>query len=100
MKQREHDKLFGIYLTKKRAYFLLVLGITSLGFFILLYYYSLKLLLEARDIYVFDASIYYKILLIGFSNIILSFVFMGICSYALQKVRQFLFRKSPKSKNC
>ncbi len=50
MKQREHDKLFGIYLTKKRAYFLLVLGITSLGFFILLYYYSLKLLLEARDI--------------------------------------------------
>jgi TRAP-type C4-dicarboxylate transport system permease small subunit len=99
MKQQQYDKLFGIFLTKKRAYIFLVLGIISLGFFMLLYYYSLELLLEARDIYVFDASIYYKILLIGFSNFILSFVFMGIFSYALQRIRQFLFRKSPKSKN-
>lgn len=99
MKQQQHDKWFGIFLTKKTAYVLLVLGIISLGFFILLLFYSLELLLEAREIYVFDASIYYKILLIGFSNLILSVVFICICNYTLQRVRQFLFRKSPKSKN-
>jgi hypothetical protein len=99
MKQQQYDKLFGIFLTKKRACILLVLGIISLGFFMFLLFNSLELLLEAREIYVFDAPIYYKILLMGLSNFMLSVVFLGICSHTLYRARQFLFRKTPKSKN-
>jgi len=92
-------KWFGISLTKKKAYYLLVFGIISLGFFTLLMFNAFDLLLATRNLYEYDVSIYYKVLLLGFSNLLLSLVFMGICGYTLQRVRQFLFRKSPRPKS-
>lgn len=96
MNNQQPDKWFGISLTKKRAYFLLVLYIIGMGFSTLLMFNALEVLLDARNIYEYDISIYYNILLLGFSNLFISLGFMGICGYSVGKIKSF--RKYLKSK--
>jgi hypothetical protein len=99
MRDKQVDKWFGISLNKKKAYYILVFGIISLGFFTLLIINALNLLIATPDLYIYDISIYYNVLLLGFSNLLLSFVFIGVSGYTLRRIRQFLFRKSPEPKN-
>ena len=87
-------KWLGFNLTKKKAYYLLVLSIFGFFLFTLLMFNALEVLLEARTIYQYDISIYFKILLLGFSNLIISLIFIGICGYTLKQI--LLFRKSLK----
>ncbi|MHA1104823.1 MAG: hypothetical protein ACTSPN_03780 [Promethearchaeota archaeon] len=94
MKNQQIDRWFGISLTKKRTYYLLVFSIIGFGFFTLLMFNALEILLDTPNIYEYDVSIYYKVLLLGFSNLIMSLGFIGICGYTLRKIR--LFRKSLK----
>jgi len=94
MKNQQNDKLFGISLTKKRAYYLLVFSIIGYGFSTLLMFNALEVLLDTPKLKEYDVSIYFKVLFLGFSNLFMSFGFMGICGYTDQKIR--LFRKSLK----
>lgn len=89
MKSPQIKQWLGISLTKKRAYYLLVLGIIGYGFSMALLFYALEFLLATPNIYDYDVSIYYKVLLLGFSNLVISLGFMGICGSALHKVRQY-----------
>jgi len=84
-------KWLGFNLTKKKAYYLLVLSIIGMFLFTLLMFNALEVLLDARTIYQYDISIYFKILLLGFSNLILSLIFIGICGNTIKKIQ--LFRK-------
>lgn len=96
--EREHNKgnkWFGFNLTKKGAFYLLILSIFGYILFGMLMYNALEVLLEARNIYTYDISIYFKILLLGFSNLIISIFFVGLCSYTNRKI--YLFRKSLKN---
>ena len=95
MNNQQPDKWFGISLTKKKAYYFLVFSIIGLFLFTLLMFNALEVLLDAPNIYEYDISIYYDILLLGFSNLIISLGFIGICGYTLRKIR--LFRKYLKS---
>jgi len=95
MKNQQNDRWFGISLTKKRAYYLLVFGIIGYGFSLLLMFNALEVLLGTPKLKEYDVSIYYKVLFLGFSNLFISFGFMGICGYTHQKIR--LFRKSLKN---
>ena len=79
-------------LAKRKAYYLLVLSIIGMFLFTLLMFNALEVLLDARTIYQYDISIYFKILLLGFSNLIISLIFIGICGYTLKQI--LLFRKS------
>jgi len=84
----------GFNITKKRAYYFGVFSTIGMGFFTLLMFNALEVLLDAPNIYENDVSIYYKVLLLGFSNLIISLGFISICGYTLRKIR--LFRKSLK----
>jgi len=84
----------GLNLTKKRILYFLVISIIGLGFFTLLMFNSLEILLDTPSIYEYNVSIYYKVLFLGFSNLIISLGCIGICSYTLRKIR--LFRKTLK----
>ena len=86
----------GLRLTKKRVYYLLVFSIIGMGFFTLLMFNALEVLLDSPNIYENDISIYYKVLFLGFSNLIISLGGIGICSYIPRKIR--LFRKSLKNR--
>ena len=66
-------------LTKKKAYCLLILSIIGMFLFTVLMFNSLEVLLDARIIYQYDISMYYKILLLGLSNLITSLILIGIC---------------------
>jgi len=85
-------KWLGFNLTKKKVYYFLVFSIIGFALFTLLMFNALQMLLDAPNIYEYDISIYYKVLLLGFSNLIISLGFIGICGYTLRKIR--LFRKS------
>lgn len=94
MKNQQIDRWFGISLTEKRAYYLLVFGIIGLGFSYLLFLNALEVLLDTPKLKEYYILIYYKVLLLGFSNLIISLGFISICGYTLRKIR--LFRKSLK----
>ena len=93
--KNNHIRCLGLRLTKKRAYYLLVFCIISFGFSYLLFYNALEVLLDTPKLKEYDVSIYYKVLFLGFSNLFISFGFMGICGYTLSKVKTF--RKSLKN---
>ncbi len=95
-KKKNNDiRWLGFNLTKKKAYYSLVLSIFGSFLFTMLMFNALEVLLDARNIYQYDISLYFQILILGFSNLILSFIFDGICAYTLKKIR--LFRKSLKN---
>ena len=84
-------KWLGFNLTKKRVYYLLVLSIIGSFLFTLLMFNAFEVLLDAHTIYQYDIAIYFKILLLGFSNLTISLIFIGIFGYTLKKIQ--LFRK-------
>ncbi len=84
-------KWLGFNLTKKRAYYLFVLSTIGMFIFFSLMYNAFEVLINAPTIYDYNISIYFQILLLGFSNLIISLIFIGICGYTLKKIR--LFRK-------
>ncbi len=93
--RNNENKWLGFNLTKKKVYYLLILSIIGYFLFAMLMYNALEVLLEARNIYTYEISIYFKILLLGFSNLIISILFVGLCSYTIRKL--YLFRKSLKN---
>jgi len=96
MKSQQTVRWFGISLTKKSAYYLLVFGIIGYGFSTLLMFNALEILLDTPQLKEYDIAIYYKVLFLEISNLIMNLGFMGICGYTLHKIR--LFRKSLKIK--
>lgn len=94
-KEGDNDiKWLGFNLTKKRAYYVFIFGMIVFFFFSILMHNAFEVLLSARTIYQYDESLFYQIVLLGFSNLIISFIFYGICGYTFGKIR--LFRKSLK----
>jgi len=84
-------KWLGFNLTKKKAYYLLIFSIISEAFFTFLMFNAFWVLLNTPTIYQYNTSIYYQILLLGFSNLIISLIFIGISGYSLKQIR--IFRK-------
>ncbi len=82
-------KWLGFNLTKKKAYYLLVLSTIGSFLFSMLLYYAIEILLNARTIKAYNMSIYYQILVLGFSTLIISLIFYGICGYTLRQIRRF-----------
>ena len=94
-KKKNNDiRWLGLILTKKRAYYLLILDLLSTALFFLLIFNALDVLLNARTISQYNPSLYFPILLLGFSNLFISFIFLGISGHISKKIR--LFRKSLK----
>jgi len=85
-------KWLGFNLTKKKAYLLCIFSILGHALFFLLMMNALSVLLNSRTVYSYNNSMYFQILLLGFSNFMISLIFIGICGYTLKKIR--LFRKS------
>ena len=94
MKNQQIIRWFGISLTKKSAYYLLVFGIIGYGFSYWLMFNALEVLLDTPKLKEYDIAIYYKVLFLEISNLIMNLGFMCICGYTLHKIR--LFRKSLK----
>ena len=91
-KKKNNDiRWLGLILTKKRAYYLLILDLLSTALSLFLMFFAFGVLLNARTIYQYDPSLYLSILLLGFSNLIYSFILIGISGYTSKKIR--LFRK-------
>ena len=94
-KKNNDTKWLGFNLTKKRAYYLLILDLLGTALSLFLMFVALDVLFNARTIYQYNPSIYVPVLLLGFSNLIYSFILMGISGYTSKKIR--LFRKSLKN---
>jgi len=94
MKNQQIERWFGISLTKKMTYYLLVFGIIGYGLSTLLIFNAFEILLDTPKLKEYDISIYYNVLLLGFSNLIISLGFTSICGYTHRKI--YLFRKSLK----
>ena len=96
-KKKNNDiRLLGLILTKKSAYYLSFLNFFSFALSFLLMFNALDVLLDARTIYQYDSSLYFPIILLGFSNLMFSFIIMGISGYTSKRIRTF--RKSLKNK--
>jgi len=93
MKHEGNDnvKWLGVDLTKKRACYLLVLNTIGMGIFVFLGYNAWVLLLNADIIYDYNRLIYYQILSLGFSNLVITFIVTSMFGYTLKKIR--LYRK-------
>ncbi|MEE9377744.1 MAG: hypothetical protein V3V33_06875 [Candidatus Lokiarchaeia archaeon] len=95
-KKKNNDiRLLGLILTKKSAYYLSFLSLISFALSFLLMFNALEVLLDARTIYQYDPSLYFPIILLGFSNLMFSSILMGISGYTSKRIRTF--RKSLKN---
>ena len=91
-KKKDNDtKWLGFNLTKKRAYYLLILDLLSTALSLFLMFIAFGVPLNARTIYQYNPSLYFPIILLGFSNLMFSSILMGISGYTSKKIR--LFRK-------
>jgi hypothetical protein len=92
MNDQKTNSLCGIQLNRKRFYYFLILDTISYIIFFSLMWNALQVLVNAVEIQEISFSLYYNVIILGFSNLAISLIFLGIGSHALKRLR--LFKKS------
>lgn len=96
MNDQKNRYLFGIELTRKRLYYFLILDTISYIVFFSLMWNALQVLVNAVEIREISYSLYISVTILGFSNLAISLIFLGIGANALKRLR--LFKKSLNSR--